>query len=78
MRIAFPCGARGRRKTGPQTGIGFRMENARLFSRWYDIIAGGKYVVVVVVADEDAKRTWVVTAYIARRTAGGETEWKKS
>ena len=55
-----------------------RMEDARLFSRWYDMISGGKHVVVVVVVDEDARRTWVVTAYIARRMAGGEMQWEKS
>jgi hypothetical protein len=55
-----------------------RMEDARLFSRWYDMIGGGKYVVVVVITDENARRNWVVTAYMTRRMAGGEIEWKRS
>ena len=55
-----------------------RFENARLFSRRYDMIGAGKHIVVVVIIDQNARRNWVVTAYIARRMAGGEVEWKKS
>jgi hypothetical protein len=55
-----------------------RFANARLFSRWFESVRGGKYVVVVVVS-ESAPRTrhWIVTAYIARRLAQGEIEWKR-
>lgn len=49
--------------------------NSGLFSRWYDGLA--KHVVVVVVSQPDG-RNWIVTAYIARRVAEGETEWKRS
>ncbi len=52
-----------------------RFGNARLFSRWYDDL--GKHVVVVVISEPDG-RHWIVTAYIARRLAEGETEWKRS
>ena len=53
--------------------------SARLFSRWYADVKGGKHVVVVVVTDPaDSGRHWVITAYIARRLAEGGTEWKRS
>ncbi|MEW6325811.1 MAG: hypothetical protein AB1515_10550 [Nitrospirota bacterium] len=40
---------------------------------------GGKHVVVVVVTEaEPASRHWIVTAYVARRLAGGKVEWKRS
>jgi hypothetical protein len=56
-----------------------RFGNARLFSRWFEEVRGGKHVVVVVVSDAaPAKRRWVVTAYIARRLAQGEPEWTRS
>lgn len=51
---------------------------ARLFSRWFDAVRGGKYVVVVVVSDAiPGGRHWIITAYIARRLAKGEIEWKR-
>jgi len=56
-----------------------RMGNARMFSRWYDDLKGGKHVVVVVVSEAaPQERHWVVTAYIARRLAQGEIEWARS
>jgi hypothetical protein len=56
-----------------------RFSNARLFSRWFDDLRAGKYVVVVVVCDDTPERRhWVVTAYLARRIAGGVTEWQRS
>lgn len=39
-----------------------RFPNARLFSRWYDDLRGGKHV----------------TAYLARSLSQGEIEWQKS
>jgi hypothetical protein len=54
-----------------------RFGNARMFSRWYDEAKGGKHVVVVVVS-EVSGRHWVVTAYIARRLAGGTAEWTRN
>ena len=53
-----------------------RVANARLFSRWFDNIRGGKYVVVVVVS-EHAGRHWVVTAYLATKLAEGVVEWTR-
>jgi hypothetical protein len=56
-----------------------RLATARLFSRWYDNLRGGKHVVVVVVSETmPSARHWVVTAYIARRLAGGDLEWSRS
>lgn len=62
-----------------QVRISERFKNARLFSRWFDIVRGGKYIVVVVVSDKGpAGRHWIITAYIARKLAGGVIEWMKS
>jgi hypothetical protein len=56
-----------------------RFGNARLFSRWYTDVKKGKFVVVVVVSQPDAtSRHWVITAYLTRRLAEGEVEWKRS
>lgn len=53
--------------------------NARLFTKWFDGLRGGKYVVVVVVGDADAMtHPWIITAYIARKLAEGEIEWQTS
>ena len=56
-----------------------RLRNARLFTRWFDTVRGGKHVVMVVVTDVAAsRRYWVVTAYIARQLVEGDIEWTKS
>ncbi|MBI4556763.1 MAG: hypothetical protein HY706_04205 [Candidatus Hydrogenedentes bacterium] len=57
-----------------------RLENAKLFSRWYNDLRGGKHVVVVVVSGEfrGTKRHWIVTAYMARKLAEGVVEWSRS
>jgi hypothetical protein len=56
-----------------------RFGNARMFSRWFDAIRGGKHVVVVVVSDPASpRRHWIVTAYLARKLAEGAPEWKRS
>lgn len=54
-----------------------RFPAARMFSRWYPDLHGGKNVVVVVL-EGTAGRYWIVTAYIARRLAEGEIEWKRN
>jgi len=55
-----------------------RFANARLFSRWFESVRGGKHVVVVVVSEPiNGYRHWIITAYIARKLAGGENEWKR-
>ncbi len=55
-----------------------RLSAARLFSRWFEDVLHGKYVVVVVVSEPaPTERHWIITAYIARRLAKGEIEWNK-
>ena len=55
-----------------------RFHNARLFTRWFEDVNRGKYVVVVVVTDQELPRHWIITAYIARKLAQGDVEWQKS
>jgi hypothetical protein len=56
-----------------------RFAGAKLFSRWYNDLRGGKHVVVVVVSEPDPRgRHWIITAYIARRLAEGGVEWRRS
>ena len=56
-----------------------RFSNARLFSRWFDTVRGGKYVIVVVVSDPaPSNRHWIITAYLARRVEGGVIEWTRN
>ena len=56
-----------------------RLRTARLFTRWFDAMRGGKHVVVVVVTDVAAsRRHWVVTASMARQLTEGDREWTKS
>ena len=56
-----------------------RFKNARFFTWWFDNVRGGKYIVAVVVSETfPVKRHWIITAYIARKLVGGETEWKRS
>ncbi len=53
-----------------------RFGRARLFSRWYTDVRGGKHVVV---SEPDAGgRHWIITAYLANKLAGGAIEWKRS
>lgn len=55
-----------------------RFGNARLFSRYYEDFGKGKHVVVVVVSGLGAnERHWIITAYVARKLAEGEIEWKR-
>jgi len=57
-----------------------RFNNARLFSRWFESVRNGKYVVIVVVSDPvPQERHWIITAYIARRLAKGrDIEWERT
>ncbi|VEN74331.1 conserved hypothetical protein [Candidatus Desulfarcum epimagneticum] len=56
-----------------------RFGNARLFSRWFDSLRGGKFAVVVVVSDFGVEnRHWIITAYITRKLSKGDVEWKKT
>jgi hypothetical protein len=55
-----------------------RFGSARLFSRWYPALRGGKHVVVVVLSElSGTKRNWIITAYVARKLSEGETEWSR-
>ncbi len=55
-----------------------RFKNARMFTKYFDKIRGGKYTVVVVVSDaHPVERDWIITAYITRKLSDGEIEWKK-
>jgi hypothetical protein len=56
-----------------------RAANAKLFTKWFSDVRHGKHVVVVVISDPGRKAgPWVVTAYLARKLAEGEIEWRKS
>jgi hypothetical protein len=55
-----------------------RSPSARLFSRWFDDIMGGKHAVVVVVSEISPLRHWAITAYLARRLGQGNVEWKRN
>jgi len=56
-----------------------RFGNAILFSRWYNDVKKGKYVVVLVVSEPDAtSRHWIITAYLTQRLVEGEVEWKRN
>jgi hypothetical protein len=55
-----------------------RFAEARLFSRWFESVRGGKFVVVVVVSQAGpGRRHWIITAYLARKLSEGEVEWKR-
>ena len=55
-----------------------RSADARLFSRWFDDIMGGKHAVVVVVSERKTRRHWVITAYVVRKLGQGVVEWTRS
>jgi hypothetical protein len=56
-----------------------RFSSGYLFGRWCDDLLGGKHVVVVVITESaPLARYWIVTAYVARRLAEGETLWRRS
>ncbi|HPR48838.1 MAG TPA: hypothetical protein PK341_12725 [Spirochaetota bacterium] len=55
-----------------------RFPNARLFTKFFEAVRGGRYAVVVVVTDTDpVERDWIITAYITRKISGGTIEWEK-
>ena len=55
-----------------------RSGNARLLSRWFDDIMGGKHVVVVVVSEARPRRLWVITAYVVSKLWQGAVEWTRN
>ncbi|EKU99785.1 hypothetical protein Lepto7375DRAFT_1857 [Leptolyngbya sp. PCC 7375] len=52
-----------------------RDEKSLLFSKWFETIRTGRYLVVVTISDNDPVRHWIITAYTARRLSGGEKIW---
>ncbi len=50
-----------------------RFGAAKLFSRWFSDLKGGKHVVVL--GEGGNGRHWIITAYMARELAEGEIEW---
>lgn len=54
-----------------------RDPQTRLFSRYFDTIRTGRYMVVVTVSEHEPPRHWIVTAYTARRISGGTQEWSQ-
>jgi hypothetical protein len=44
-----------------------RDPTANLFSKWFDTIRTGHYLVVVTVSDVHATRHWIITAYTSRK-----------
>ena len=56
-----------------------RVGNAVLLTKWFPDLRGGRHVVAVVVDDPgQGSRPWIITAYLARKLAEGEVEWRKS
>ncbi|HEY9762963.1 MAG TPA: PBECR2 nuclease fold domain-containing protein [Trichocoleus sp.] len=55
-----------------------RDESALLFSKWFNSIRTGRYLVVVTVSDADTGRSWIITAYTARKLMGGNLVWQKN
>ena len=59
-----------------QVRLSNRFINAKLFTRWFEDVRSGKYIVVVVVSQ--SQRHWIITAYIARTLSGGIIEWERN
>lgn len=55
-----------------------RMGGAKMLSRFFDDLLGGKHVVVVVITEAASERHWIAPAYIARRLSGGIKEWTRN
>ncbi len=56
-----------------------QLASALLFSKYYSDLLGGKHVVVVVVTGtRQDPRNWILTAYVTRKLADGESVWKKN
>lgn len=56
-----------------------RMNSALLLSRWYTDLHGGKHMVVAAMNEAaPVRRSWILTAYAARKLNEEGVEWKKS
>jgi len=72
-------GARSRREADfDQVRRSARPASARLFSRWFDDMTGGRHAVVVVVGEARPRRKGVVTAYAVGKLGLGDVEWSQS
>jgi hypothetical protein len=56
-----------------------RISSAQIFCKQFEEVRRGMYVVVVVVSETmPVMRHWTITAYLTRRLANGEIEWRKT
>jgi hypothetical protein len=55
-----------------------RDPNALLFSKWFETIRGGRYLVVVVINPTYPEHPWIITTYTARKITGGQAVWTKN
>ena len=55
-----------------------RDPNALLFSKWFETIRGGRYLIVVVINAIQPEYSWIITTYTARKITGGQVIWTKS
>ena len=55
-----------------------RDPETRLFSRFFETLRTGRYVVVVTVSEVEPSRHWIVTMYTSRRLTGGIWEWSRN
>ncbi|OQY44148.1 MAG: hypothetical protein B6247_30680, partial [Candidatus Parabeggiatoa sp. nov. 2] len=55
-----------------------RANNALLFSRWFDEIRRGHYVVISVITDTVPNiHPWIITAHLSRRMSKGDIIWQR-
>jgi len=47
------------------------VQASHIFIKWFDTILSGKHVAVVVMADSNPVRDWIITAYVARTLGEG-------
>jgi len=43
--------------------------SALIFSKWFNTLRSGRYLVVVIVTDPSTQRHWIITTYTARKLA---------
>jgi len=56
-----------------------RANNALLFSRWFDDIKRGNYVVVSVITDNAPQiHPWIITAHLSTRLPKGDIVWQQT
>jgi hypothetical protein len=55
-----------------------RDPDALLFSKWFETIRGGRYLIVVLIHSTQPAYTWIITTYTARKITGGQAIWTKN